>query len=253
MEPKSDAMKKSARFLKHAAYMIQMLDRALNMLGPDSELLGEILCDLGKKHARMGVTADMFPYMGEALLATLRETLSTDFTPAVEAAWKQVYQVLADGIVSSMNTEKAVLDSWATLKKIPNYDEKAGVLLFQHFFRKCPEAKTLFGFPIDMNVESDAMLESRRFRMHAKYFVEMLDKALSFVEAKSVEENMKKLGAMHVDYGVKPDFFPIMGDALFHALSTTLKNDWNDGLKDAWADVYNRLASQMIAAMKETK
>lgn len=253
MDPGSDQMQQSKRFLKHAAYMIQMLDRALNLLGPDAELLAEILCDLGKKHARMGVKEEMFPVMGESLIAMLKDVLADNFTPDVEAAWKEVYAGLANGIVSSMNTEKAVLDSWATLKKIPNYDEKTGVILFQQLFRKCPETKTLFGFPIDMDVESDKMINSRRFIMHAKYFVEMLDKALSFVEAKSVEENMKRLGAMHVDYGVKPEFFPIMGEALFYSLEKILRNEWNDGLKDAWRDVYQRLSSQMIAAMKEKK
>jgi nitric oxide dioxygenase len=89
--------------------------------------------------------------------------------------------------------------------------------------------------------------------MHAKYFIEMLNKALTMVEAKSVEENMKQLGAMHVEYGVKPEFFPIMGEALFYALSQTLKDDWNDDLKEAWCMLYDSLSSQMIKAMKEKK
>jgi hemoglobin-like flavoprotein len=136
------------------------------------------------------------------------------------------------------------------LKKIPNYDEKAGVLLFQQFFRKCPEAKQLFGFPADLDVDSEIMINSRRFKMHSKYFIEMLDQAMSMVEAQSVEENMRRLGELHNDYGVKPEFFPIMGDALFYTLQSTLKSDWNDGLRDAWVDQYEKLSSLMISAMK---
>ena len=45
MDPGSEEMLKSKRFQQHAAYMINMLDRALNMLGPDAELLEEILSD----------------------------------------------------------------------------------------------------------------------------------------------------------------------------------------------------------------
>jgi hypothetical protein len=57
---------KSKRFIMHAAYLVQMLDTVLNMLGPDIELLTEIMLDLGAKHLRYGVKPDMFPRMGEA-------------------------------------------------------------------------------------------------------------------------------------------------------------------------------------------
>lgn len=254
MDPGSEEMQTNKRFLQHAAYMIQMLDRALNMLGPDSELLGEILGDLGKKHARLGIKEAWFPLMGESLLETLRETLSpSDFNPEVEHAWKEVYGGLSTEMVRAMNSERSVLDSWAKLKAIDNYDGLAGTKLFQYLFRKCPEAKTLFGFPIDLDIDSDVMLKSRRFQMHAKYFIEMLDKALCMVEAKQIEENMKSLGAMHASYGVKEEYFPIMGEALIHALEETLVDDWNVDVRAAWLDVYDRLATAMISSMKMAK
>jgi len=81
MDPCSEEMKSNTRFLQHAAFMIAMLDRALNMLGPDAALLAVILIDLGKKHARLGVKEAWFPLMGESLLETLRETLGSGFTP----------------------------------------------------------------------------------------------------------------------------------------------------------------------------
>ena len=43
MDPED--MPSNKKFLAHAAMMMQMLDKALNMLGPDVELLAEILCD----------------------------------------------------------------------------------------------------------------------------------------------------------------------------------------------------------------
>jgi nitric oxide dioxygenase len=87
-----------------------MLDRALNMLGPDAELLAEILTDLGKKHARIGVETYMFPIMGEALVQTLRENLgSRCFTPDVGQAWNKVYEAMTVTMIDAMKTEKAVL------------------------------------------------------------------------------------------------------------------------------------------------
>jgi hypothetical protein len=48
-------LSQSPRFTKHAKYFIQMIDKALGMLGPDIELLTEILLDLGAKHVGYGV------------------------------------------------------------------------------------------------------------------------------------------------------------------------------------------------------
>lgn len=47
IDPKSAELVVSKRFLMHASYLIQMLDTALNMLGPDIELLTEIMTELG--------------------------------------------------------------------------------------------------------------------------------------------------------------------------------------------------------------
>ena len=81
--------------------MIQMLDTALNMLGPDIELLTEIMQELGVKHIRYGVRPDMFPVMGEALLHTLEQTLGTDFSDEIKDAWKETYHELAQDMVKA--------------------------------------------------------------------------------------------------------------------------------------------------------
>lgn len=253
MDPGSEEMQQSKHFVRHASNMINMLDRALNMLGPDAELLAEILSDLGKKHAHMGVNESYFPFMGEALLEMMNEILSDKFTPEIEHQWKIVYQALSVNMIKSMNTEKSVLTSWAKLKKVENYQQVAGGILFQSLFHKCPETKTLFGFPIEMDTDSENILKSRRFKMHSKYFIEMLDKALGMVEAKQMEENMKSLGAMHADYGVKESYFGVMKQALFHTLEKTLGDDWNPSLESAWSELYDRLSHEMIAAMKDAK
>ena len=63
-----EELAKHERFSKHATYFIQMIDKALGMLGPDIELLTEILMDLGLKHAK--VTSVGF-------VAATRETLES--------------------------------------------------------------------------------------------------------------------------------------------------------------------------------
>jgi hemoglobin-like flavoprotein len=83
----------------HAAYMVQMLDTALNMLGPDIELLTEIMLELGAKHVRYGVKPEMFSHMGEALRLTLKTVLKGGYTKTVEAAWKETYAELSQDMI----------------------------------------------------------------------------------------------------------------------------------------------------------
>ena len=59
----TNELSKSKRFSKHAKYFIQMIDKALGMLGPDIELLTEILLDLGAKHVGYGVKPGEFRYV----------------------------------------------------------------------------------------------------------------------------------------------------------------------------------------------
>ena len=80
----------------HASYMIRMLDTAFQLLGPDQQLLSEIMADLGARHAKAGVEDDMFLVMEEALIATLKEILSEDAFGSKESlAFRETYSVLA--------------------------------------------------------------------------------------------------------------------------------------------------------------
>jgi len=52
-EDSPSKLAKMERFSKHAQYFIQMIDKALGMLGPDIELLTDVLMDLGLKHVKV--------------------------------------------------------------------------------------------------------------------------------------------------------------------------------------------------------
>lgn len=71
-----------------------MVDAALNMLGPDLELLTEIMLDLGAKHSRYGVRPQMFPIMGICLIETVDE-LCGGISAAEKAAWRDTYGALS--------------------------------------------------------------------------------------------------------------------------------------------------------------
>jgi len=62
----------------------------------DLDSLVPVLQQLGRNHCNYGITEDMYPKVGEALLWTLNEGLGADFTPAVKEAWAAVYGIMAD-------------------------------------------------------------------------------------------------------------------------------------------------------------
>ena len=96
MDPSAPEVLKNPRFVKHAKYFIQMIDKALSMLGPDIEILTEILMELGEKHVRYGVRPEYFPSMGRALIESVKEILGPDeFTDDVKSDWVEVYGALS--------------------------------------------------------------------------------------------------------------------------------------------------------------
>jgi hemoglobin-like flavoprotein len=64
---------------------------------------------------------------------------------------------------------------------------------------------------------------------------------------------MTDLGMKHVRYGVKPEMFPFMGDALMHTLETTLKSDFTEDIKESWVIVYSALSEDMIRGQVKAK
>ena len=65
----------------------------------DLQLLSEIMLELGAKHIRYGVKADMFPVMGDSLLLALGSVLKDDFTDEIREAWVETYAELSGDMI----------------------------------------------------------------------------------------------------------------------------------------------------------
>jgi hemoglobin-like flavoprotein len=81
----------------------------------------------------MGVKAEFFPLMGEAMIQMMRDCLRDGFSPTIEAAWKEVFAALSGEMINAMNDDITVINSWNQLKKLDNYEEEAGVILFRRW------------------------------------------------------------------------------------------------------------------------
>jgi hemoglobin-like flavoprotein len=62
---------------------------------------------MGAKHVDYGVTEEMYPWVGESLLATLAEVLGADWTPQVEAAWTAAFGAIASAMMDGARARAA--------------------------------------------------------------------------------------------------------------------------------------------------
>jgi hemoglobin-like flavoprotein len=70
----------------------------------DPAWLGRELGRLAASHTSYGVTPEMYPWVGEALIATLREACGEAWSGEAERAWSEAYDALVRVIVAATTT-----------------------------------------------------------------------------------------------------------------------------------------------------
>ncbi len=83
-------------------------------------------------------------------------------------------------------------------------------------------------------------------------YVKLMD-MLSAIVARldRLEELSEEIAAMaerHVGYGVKPEHYKLVGEALLWTLEKGLGTDWTPTVKAAWTEAYTVLSDTMIKA-----
>jgi hemoglobin-like flavoprotein len=87
----------------HGQRIVQMIDQVLDVLGPDTDVLKEILADVGQRHQRKGVQKEHFVHMGSAIRGALSKILEPEnYSAEVDMAWKDIFDKLSQTIVQSM-------------------------------------------------------------------------------------------------------------------------------------------------------
>ena len=83
----------------------------------------------------------------------------------------------------------------------------------------------------------------------SKKLVEMLNVIVGRLDRlDELTEDIRQLAIRHVSYGVKPEHYIAVGDALYWTLEKGLGKDWNSEVKEAWKSCYTILSGIMIEA-----
>lgn len=83
-----------------AALAAAVVAYAEHLVGDGGMPWGPILDRIAHKHASLGITATQYPIVGRHLLAAVGEVLGDAVTPAVAAAWDEVYWLLACELIA---------------------------------------------------------------------------------------------------------------------------------------------------------
>ena len=125
-----------------------------------------------------------------------------------------------------------VKTSWAIVAKMDPV--AVGGLFYSRLFEIAPQLKHMFRSPVPE--------QSKKLLAMISYVIIKLDKL------EDILDEVAKLAQRHVNYGVKPDHYRLVGEALLWTLEKGLAENWNSEVKEAWSNCYQVLSSAMINA-----
>ena len=120
-----------------------------------------------------------------------------------------------------------------TFAKVAPIADQAAALFYGRLFETAPALKALF--------KADMEAQGRKLMQMIGYCVGNLDALDQLVPA------VKELGRKHVTYGVRDADYATVGAALLWTLEQGLGPAFTSEVKEAWTDVYQTLASTMLA------
>jgi hemoglobin-like flavoprotein len=122
-----------------------------------------------------------------------------------------------------------VKESFEAVKPIA---QEAAALFYGRLFEIAPHVKPLFA--------GDMTEQGKKLMATLSVVVNGLDRLDTVLPAASA------LAKRHVDYGVKPDDYAVVGEALLWTLKRGLGESWTPETAQAWQDAYGVLSGYMI-------
>lgn len=109
-----------------------------------------------------------------------------------------------------------------------------GDVFYSRLFQQTPSLRPMFGN--DMTAQYGKLVEM------LSIVVARLDRL------ETVTADIRELAIRHVQYGVRPAHYKLVGDALLWTLGKGLGKDWTDEVREAWTGCYGFLSATMIEA-----
>src|SRR5882762_9340225 len=125
---------------------------------------------------------------------------------------------------------KLVQDSFT---KVAPISEQAAAIFYDRLFEVAPAVKAMF--PSDMTEQRKKLMGT----------LAVVVNGLSNLEA--VLPAASALAKRHVNYGAKPEHYPVVGGVLLWTLEKGLGDGWTPDVEEAWTAAYGALSGYMIS------
>lgn len=122
----------------------------------------------------------------------------------------------------------------SSFAKVAPISDQAAAIFYEKLFALNPDVRALF--------KSDLSEQGRKLMATLGVVVKGLDAPEKILPVAG------ELARRHVDYGVRPEHYALVGEALLITLNIGLGDDFTHETRDAWATAYGVLSDHMIAA-----
>lgn len=123
-----------------------------------------------------------------------------------------------------------VQQTWKLLREVDPI--LLGDVFYGQLFRTYPALRTMFSGSMDNQY---------------KKFVDMLSIIVARLDRPiTVAQEIYQLAQSHKGYGVKPEHYEAVKEALLWTLERGLGNDWNSAVQQAWIACYDSLTQSML-------
>ena len=125
----------------------------------------------------------------------------------------------------------------SSFAKVAAIKDQAATLFYRRLFELDPSLRPLF--------KADMTAQGAKLMAALGGIVGSLDHLERILPA------LRQLGRRHGAYGVQPEHYATVGEALIWTLEQGLGAEFTREMRRAWTDAYGRLAWAMVAAAEE--
>ncbi len=105
---------------------------------------------------------------------------------------------------------------------------------YDNLFEAAPSVRPLFA-DVDMDRQRQALLNM------------LLVLRESLRDLDDIVPDLEELGARHVEYGAKPEHYPVVGEVLIGAMAQVAGDAWKPEYTSAWQEAYQVVQGVMVS------
>ena len=79
-----------------------------------------------------------------------------------------------------------------------------------------------------------------------KLFASLVLVVNNLTKPETLTPALQGLGTRHIQYGVLPEHYPMVGQTLLNAMAKTLEEQWTSDVEAAWTEAYSAIAAIML-------